>query len=214
MALLDEHQMNAEIAVLKSQLEGIARQQHSDSSANAQQFAKLDAKFDLVTGLVRDLTRLQERAESHGSGLDKAHGAIGALVERFDNEHTRVTHCFESERLRVDRALQTIDSDIDERFRARAEAREQRRIEHDAVHAAIEKRHNTARGIIIGLGAANTLVMGLLIWAAMGLVARVDSNSDRLHQLELDYVVKTGKLPPAARAPRPAASGEAGHEAR
>lgn len=162
---------SAEIAVLNSEV-GALRQAVTDlRDSTNQQFGALNARFDVVTGLVREVTRIQEQQSSHGSGLGRAFTEI--------------------ERVRTD--LQTELDTANKAFDAEFERQ-------GIVHAEIEKRLHTANGWLVGAGVVVSLLLAVLIWVAAGVVERVkdvenhsNANEVKLLQHKLEEAQKENR---------------------
>jgi hypothetical protein len=89
----------ADIAVLKEQLVALTSRVGNVAEAQAQNFGALNARFDTLTPLVQDITRLQERHEGHGRSINHAFELIRAQdlgtaelegkLDTYSAEHSR-----------------------------------------------------------------------------------------------------------------------------
>lgn len=58
--------------------------------------------------------------------------------------------------------------------------------EHAEEHRAIDKRHSTVRGIVIGVSFAYGTTIGLLVWMATMYIGKVDRHTESIHNIELN----------------------------
>lgn len=165
-----------DVAVLNAKYDMLAQSMNDMRSSMSSNFSALSTKFDVVTNLVREITRMQEKQEGHATGLSRAFQEIEDLrkqMHEWDKENGNW-------RLQHEAATQLYRENI------LAERDEWRRV-HAAEHAAIEKRSHTVRGIALGIASVYTLLLGLLLWVANGLINKLDAVDSRTRVMEIDH---------------------------
>lgn len=85
----------SDVAVLKEQGRATHQQVAQMESRMAAGFAEFGSRFDLLTKLMLDVTRMGERQEAHSSGLERAHAEIQDIKQ--DTAAWRTAHTRENE---------------------------------------------------------------------------------------------------------------------
>lgn len=75
----------ADIAVLKEQLVSLTQRVGQVAEQQASNFGALNARFDTLTPLVQDITRLQERHDGHRRSIDHAFELIRTQDTAFSD---------------------------------------------------------------------------------------------------------------------------------